>query len=223
MKLDEYPEKTAEILNTCKQYSLLSEERLRANIAAVRYVNREGIAGDIVEIGVWKGGSMLAMMLTNEESPSSRLFHLYDTFVGMTEPSDTDADFNGISAELMMLHNPGFRCISSLEEVKENISRHTGIVPQYHEGDILLNTFVPKKIAVLRLDTDWYESTKHELDTFYDSVVPGGIIIIDDYGHWKGCKKAVDEFLGVHPEIVLQTIDYTGRWFLKPLASTSVV
>ena len=221
MDSNEHPEETAEILNTCKQYSLLSEERLRANIAAVSYVNREGIPGDIVEAGVWKGGSMLAMMLAHDESPVPRMFHLYDTFVGMTEPTDNDADFNGVSAELMMLHNPDFRCISSLEDVKGNIARHTGIVPQYHEGDILLNTFVPKEIAVLRLDTDWYESTKHELDTFYDSVVPGGVVIIDDYGHWKGCKKAVDEFLEVHPEIVLQEIDYTGRWFYKPKSAST--
>ena len=221
MDSNEHPERTAKILNTCKQYSLLSEERLRANIAAVRYVNREGIPGDIVEAGVWKGGSMLAMMLAHDKSPVPRMFHLYDTFVGMTEPTDNDADFNGVSAELTMLHNPDFRCISSLEEVKGNIARHTGIVPQYHEGDILLNTFVPKEIAVLRLDTDWYESTKHELDTFYDSVVPGGVVIIDDYGHWKGCKKAVDEFLEVHPEIVLQEIDYTGRWFYKPKSAST--
>lgn len=221
MDSNEHPERTAKILNTCKQYSLLSEERLRANIAAVRYVNREGIPGDIVEAGVWKGGSMLAMMLAHDKSPVPRMFHLYDTFVGMTEPTENDGDFNGVSAELMMLHNPGFRCISSLEEVKGNIARHTGIVPQYHEGDILLNTFVPKEIAVLRLDTDWYESTKHELDTFYDSVVPGGVVIIDDYGHWKGCKKAVDEFLEVHPEIVLQEIDYTGRWFYKPKSAST--
>ena len=223
MKLDEHPEKTAEIAGTCKPYSLLSDERLRANVAAMRYVNHYGIAGDIVEVGVWKGGSMLAMILAHDDDPIPRVFHLYDTFVGMTEPAEIDTDLNGTSAELMMLHNPGFRCISFLEEVKGNIARHTGIVPQYHEGDILLNTFVPKKIAVLRLDTDWYESTKHELDTFYDSVVPGGIVIIDDYGHWKGCKKAVDEFLAIHPEIVLETIDYTGRWFFKPMAVTNAV
>ena len=216
MDSDEHPEKTTEIVGTCRPYSLLSEERLRANVLAVRYVNRMGIQGDIVEVGVWKGGSMLAMILGHDESPIPRLFHLYDTFVGMTEPAEVDADFNGTSAQLAMLHNRMIRCISSLEEVKGNIARHTGVVPQYHEGDILLNTYVPKEIAVLRLDTDWYESTKHELDTFYDSVVPGGVVIIDDYGHWKGCKKAVDEFLAIHPEIVLETIDYTGRWFYKP-------
>jgi O-methyltransferase len=218
MKLDEYPEKTSNIISISKPYSCVSEERLRANILAVRYVNREGIVGDIVEVGVWKGGSMLAMILAHDDNPTPRIFHLYDTFVGMTEPTEIDMDLDGNSAELMMWRFPQHRCISSLEEVKGNIARHTGVIPQYHEGDILLNTFVPSKIAVLRLDTDWYESTKHELDTFYESVVPGGIVIIDDYGHWKGCKKAVDEFLAVHPEIVLETTDYTGRWFYKPLA-----
>ena len=209
-----------QIIETCKKYSWVSVERLMTNIESVEYVNKEGIPGDIVEIGVWKGGSMLAMMMAHERGaePPHRLFHLYDTFEGMTPAAEVDKDLNGYSATTMMKTDMGIWCISSLYEVKGNIEHHTEIVPKYHVGDILKNTFIPEQIAVLRLDTDWYESTKHELATFYDSVSPGGIVIIDDYGHWEGCKKAVDEFLEVHPEITLRTTDYTGRWFYKPKA-----
>ncbi len=192
------------------------------NIDSVDYVNTAKIEGDIVEIGVWKGGSMLAMMLAHERGgPNTlpRTFHLYDTFQGMTAPTDLDTDMDGVSATVLMeKFTDNIVCKSPLEEVKGNIEHHTDIVPQYHVGDILKNTFIPEKIAVLRLDTDWYESTKHELETFYDSVVPGGIVIIDDYGHWEGCRKAVDEFLESRPEIVLFSADYTGRWFVKPKA-----
>ena len=209
-----------EIIDTCKRYSCVSAERLTTNIESVEYVDRQQIPGDIVEIGVWKGGSMLAMLMAHERGVglATRTFHLYDTFEGMTPAAEVDKDCAGNSATSIMEKYPTYRCISSLDEVKANIEHYTETVPQYHVGDILKNMFVPEQIAVLRLDTDWYESTKHELATFYDSVSPGGIVIIDDYGHWKGCKKAVDEFLEVHPEITLFTSDYTGRWFYKPKA-----
>jgi len=209
-----------QIIETCKKYSWVSVERLMTNIESVEYVNKEGIPGDIVEIGVWKGGSMLAMMMAHERGaePPHRVFHLYDTFEGMTPAAEVDKDYLGKSAAKIMEQSLQYRCISSLDEVRGNIEHHIETVPKYHVGDILKNTFVPEQIAVLRLDTDWYESTKHELATFYDSVSPGGIVIIDDYGHWEGCKKAVDEFLEVRPEIKLFSSDYTGRWFYKPKA-----
>jgi hypothetical protein len=113
-----------------------------------------------------------------------------------------------------------FHCRGLLDEVKANVES-TGYPTeriQYHVGDICKNTYVPEKIAILRLDTDFYESTKHELEQFYDAVVPGGFVIIDDYGFWKGCRKAVDEWIQTkHPEIKLSVIDETGVFFRKPL------
>lgn len=206
-----------EIYEICSKYSMISRERFVCNINSVKYIEEKNIPGCIVEIGVWKGGSILSMMMANKlYSNNIREFHLYDTFEGMTPCLDVDKDLNNVSAKELVDTNPFFRCIGHLSEVQDNIRRHIDIVPQYHKGDILKNTFIPKEIAILRLDTDWYESTKHELDTFYDSVVSGGVIIIDDYGHWQGCKKAVDEFLTLHPNIKLQTIDYTGVFFYKP-------
>lgn len=205
------------ILQKCSPYSLISKERFLNNIFAVCHVESQKIEGDIVEIGVYLGGSMLAMMLTYKETKAvPRTFHLYDTFEGMTPAGEHDFTVGGKSAAEIMKVDRNILCIGHLDHVKANISHHTDIVPQYHVGDILQNTYIPEKIAVLRLDTDWYESTKHELDTFYDSVVSGGIVIIDDYGHWKGCKKAVDEFLETHTNIVLKKIDYSGVYFIKP-------
>ncbi len=206
-----------EIIDICKQYSMISRERFLNNIQSVKYIEEKEIPGDIVEIGVWKGGSILSMMLEYKKtSKMKRTIHLYDTFEGMTPSTTDDKDFNNISADHIIEKNPFFRCIGTLEEVKRNISQHVDIIPEYHVGDILQNSYVPEMIALLRLDTDWYESTKYELDTFYEYVSPGGIIIIDDYGHWKGCKKAVDEFLSTHPDITLNMIDYTGCYFIKP-------
>jgi hypothetical protein len=196
---------------------MISTERFTNNIDSIRHVEMNKIPGDIVEIGVWKGGSMLSMILAHERILHiPRTFHLYDTFEGMTPATSVDVDHANNDATKLMEQVPFIRCISSLDEVKANISRHTSIQPKYHIGDILKNTFYPDSIAVLRLDTDWYESTKFELDHFYDKVVSGGIVIIDDYGHWKGCKKAVDEFLENHPGITVNKIDYTGIYFVKP-------
>jgi hypothetical protein len=193
----------------------------------VRHVNEKGIPGDIVEIGVYKGGSMLAMMKAHEKDlvgssgVPERVFHLYDTFTGMTPPTDVDRDMDGTAASTLMEVDEGTRCMCSLDDVRTMIWKNSSIsgeMIRYHVGDIMKNTYYPERVAVLRLDTDWYESTAHELSNFYDLVVPGGVVIIDDYGHWVGARKAVDEFLAGRPEITLQPIDYTGVFFMKPEA-----
>jgi hypothetical protein len=201
-----------QIIQECKKYSMISDERFRCNIESVIYVNKYCIPGDIVEIGVWKGGSILSMILA---SKSKRDFYLYDTFEGMTEPTSLDKDYKNNNA-IDILHKPEIKCLSTLDEVKENIYKHTDQRENIHfiKGDILLNKTFPSKIALLRLDTDWYESTKYELENFYTLVSDGGVIIIDDYGHWKGCRKAVDEFIK-DKNINLIPVDYTGVYFIK--------
>lgn len=204
------------IVAVASKYSCCSKERLSFNIDAITSVNDRKIVGDIVEIGVYKGGSMIAMMRADTQG---RTFFLYDTYEGMTAPTDADYDFNGYSAAHLMNTHESVKCISSLKEVQENVGRSTRTPADklhYIVGDIMKTTQYPEKIAVLRLDTDFYDSTKFELDNFYDRVSPGGIVIIDDYGHWKGCRKAVDEFLTAHTEITLTPIDYTGVYFQKP-------
>lgn len=212
--------KTAEqaLIQVASRYSCCSKERLDLNIQAVKDVDSKGIEGEIVEVGVYKGGSMLAMILANQTR--SRHYYLYDTYEGMTTPCELDKDYNGYSADELMARHVAVKCISSLSEVKHNLQQHISSEQEsrthYIVGDIMKNEVYPDKIAVLRLDTDFYESTAFELAHFYDRVSPGGYVIIDDYGHWQGCKKAVDEFLVSHPEITLRSIDYTGVYFVKP-------
>lgn len=209
------------IVEVCSRFSALSKERLLNNIDSLLYVNNNSVLGDVVEIGVYKGGSMLAFLKAQEMfSPNFlRNYHLYDTFSGMTAPSEYDKDLNGTTASYLLQSDEGTKCFSSLKEVKKNIESNTTIDKtyiNYHVGDILKNEFYPDKIAILRLDTDWYESTAFELANFYEKVVSGGLVIIDDYGHWQGCKKAVDEFIKLHPYLTLKKIDYTGVFFIKP-------
>ena len=205
------------IIRSVSPFSACSKERLSLNIKAIETVNEQNILGDIVEIGVYKGGSIMSMILSNTNE--NRVFWLYDTFEGMTEPSSFDYDLNNYFAKDLMEWHHDVKCISKLEDVKNNINKHTNITNDkinYIVGDIRLNKIFPKKIAVLRLDTDFYDSTIFELNNFYDLVSSGGYIIIDDYGHWQGCRKAVDEFLLKYPDIKLHKIDYTGVYFIKP-------
>jgi hypothetical protein len=74
----------------------------------------------------------------------------------------------------------------------------------------------PQKVALLRLDTDWHASTKHILETLFPALVRGGVLIIDDYGHFHGARKAVDDYLSEHNiSILLNRIDYAGRIGIK--------
>ena len=207
---------TDAIVALARPMSCCSAERLHFNIEAVRKVNARKVEGAIVEIGVYKGGSMVAMMRADQQD---REFFLYDTFQGMTPPSDFDVDYNGFSAEVLMNSDARVKCASPLKEVQENIFHSTHVPSSrihYIVGDIMKATTFPEKIAVLRLDTDFYDSTKFELEHFYDRVSPGGIVIVDDFGHWKGCRRAVEEFLDVHPTLKPIPIDYTGVYFEKP-------
>ncbi len=168
---------------------------------------------------------MLAMLLALEKNNClDRTIHLYDTFEGMTPCTDADKDYKGRDAKDLIKQDSFWSCISGLEEVRRNISQNSKYpsdLIKYHKGDICKTEFIPDTISVLRLDTDWYESTKFELDYFYDKVSSGGIIIIDDYGWWKGCKKAVDEFLDSRnanqdKKINIQPIDMEGVYIVKP-------
>jgi O-methyltransferase len=204
------------IFNKIKHLTLLQLERIVANIESVDHIINNNIDGDIVEIGVYKGGSVLSMMLRLEEKNIlDKTFHLYDTFEGMTESSELDIDLYNTKAKDAVQQ---YLCKCDLDSVVNNINLNTEYpknLIKYHVGDILKTKFIPDKISILRLDTDWYESTKFELDNFFDKVCIGGIVIVDDYGHWSGCKKAVDEFLLSHEEIKIEKIDYTGIKFIK--------
>jgi O-methyltransferase len=209
-----------------RSFSATSLERLATMVQATEHVVRHGVPGDIVECGVWRGGSMMAAatMLRTLGDTSRRLF-LYDTFEGMSEPTERDQTLHGVSARSILAQDDrgtGYWCYASLEDVQGNL-RSTGYPEDklvYVRGRVeeTIPGRLPERISLLRLDTDWYESTKHELEHLYPLLSPGGILIIDDYGHWQGARAAVDEFLArTRTPLFLHRVDYTARIAVKPL------
>lgn len=220
------PEERADIL-AVRSYTMTSPERLVALSRGLDHLLQRGIAGDIVECGVWKGGSMLlvARKLARQGDTRRNLF-LFDTFEGMSEPTKEDINAVDQSTAGKLLESSdrsagnNVWCYSPLDEVKANLkqSNYPSERIRFIKGKVEETLPEPSigDIALLRLDTDWYESTKWELETLYDKLVPGGVLIIDDYGHWSGSKKAVDEFFTARQlSLFLHRIDYTGRMAIK--------
>ena len=209
------------IIDDVSKFTLTSPERIVSLIRAVKHIEKNKIEGDIVECGVWKGGSIMAILKVLKDLNSfARNIYLYDTFEGMSEPTEIDESYKGESATTAYMSNNEF-CLSPLHEVQNNVKSINYPTANIHfiKGKVeetIPNIKIPEKIAVLRLDTDWYESTLHELEYLFPKLVKGGIIIIDDYGHWQGCKKAVDEYIDKkNLELLLIRIDYTCRIGIK--------
>lgn len=213
------------IIDEVSKFTLTNPERIVSLIRAIKYIEENKIEGDIVECGVWKGGSIMAgLKALNDLNSFYRDIYLYDTFEGMSEPTEMDKSFKGESASSAYLTRNEFwnriECLSPLQEVQNNIKSINYPPEKIHfiKGKVeeTIPNVIPEKIAILRLDTDWYESTLHELEYLFPKLVIGGIIIIDDYGHWQGCKKAVDEYLERNKiQMFLNRIDYTCRIGVK--------
>jgi hypothetical protein len=211
-----------DLIASIEHLTMTSPERIFALIGAVEHLTKHKIAGDFVECGVWKGGSMVATANTLIAADDvNRKLWLYDTFEGMSEPTGNDVDFMGQPADRLLAEQDreqadSIWCFSPEQQVREAMLS-TGYPEEKLEfvagkvEDTLPKT-KPDKIALLRLDTDWYESTKCELEQLFPRMVDGGILIIDDYGHWEGCRRAVDEYFENHNiNLLLCRIDYTGR------------
>lgn len=209
------------------KYSMTSVPRLVATLKACKYVVDENIDGDFVECGVWRGGNAIIAKKIFEKMGSKKKLYLFDTFTGMTEPSEFDKDFvKNEDARDKYFYNQekNFNkwCYASIDDVKKNIKDICKNIDDINfiKGDVK-NTLqneknLPKKISVLRLDTDWYESTLIELKVLYPLLSLKGSLVIDDYGHWQGSKKAVDEyFKGLDYKPLLNITDYTGRSAIK--------
>lgn len=203
----------AALYDRCEPYTMTSVERMYAAHKAARYISDHSIPGDVVECGVWAGGSSMMAGLSLDDD--RRLF-LYDTFEGMPEPTDQDVGLDGAPARAKWEAKDEW-CASSLEEVRANMAK-VGLSERatFVQGKVedTIPDQVPEQIALLRLDTDWYESTRHELEHLYPRLVDGGVLIIDDYGHWQGARRAVDEYFGAAPPL-LDRVDYTGRVAIK--------
>ncbi len=214
------------IWNDVKPYTMTSIERGYSLFKAVEYIIKNKIPGDFIECGVWKGGSCMLMARALELfGDTDRTIYLYDTYEGMPKPGKEDViSWNGRSVmekweedKSGEKDNFGSWAVG-LEEVKENI--YKTLYPRenfvFIPGDVekTLGKDTPGNIALLRLDTDWYASTVKELQVLYPLIVKRGVLIIDDYGHFDGARKAVDEYFK-DQTILLNRIDYTGRVGIK--------
>lgn len=226
----DYPQdfsaETIRIAESVSPYTMTTPERLKALVDAVRYVVGKGIEGAFVECGVWKGGSAMAMaMVLQALGVTDRELYLYDTYAGMSAPGKEDVSVNGLRAEdrfreSRLSDDSSDWCLSPLEEVRENLHRTGYPAERIHfvEGKVeeTIPGTVPERIALLRIDTDWYESTRHEMIHLYPLLERGGVLIVDDYGHWEGARKAVDEYIAEHDLcLLLNRIDKSGRMALK--------
>ncbi len=218
----------ATIMTQISGATMTTPEAQLSLINAVRYTVKFGLPGAFVECGVWRGGSSMAIALTLlQEGVSDRDIYLYDTFQGMTEPSSADRTGDGVSAATLLEQDSlktGVWCLSSYEEVRRNLLSTGYPQERIHFIQGPVEETIPgrapfSEIALLRLDTDWYESTKHELEHLYPRLVPHGIVVIDDYGYWEGARKAVDEFFGAKNQpFFLHRIDRSARSMVKPVS-----
>jgi O-methyltransferase len=226
--LSDFSKENLLIYEAVKQFTMTSPERVNALIEAIKYVVRNKIGGALVECGVWRGGSVMAMALALKQlDDESRDIYLYDTFTGMVAPTDVDksriyGDDHAKEqfSKLKISEDSSHWLSSSLEEVKENVlstgypKKKLHFIKGKVEDTIPEN--IPREIALLRHDTDFYVSTKHELIHLFPLVKPKGVIIFDDYAHWEGARKAVDEYIEEnHICIFLNRIDSQGRIGIK--------
>jgi O-methyltransferase len=220
VSLADLTDREIEIVESVKPYTLTSEERIAALMNALGYITKHKIPGDIAECGVWRGGSMMAVARAlMSHGDSTRRLYLYDTYDGMSEPTVHDQALSGESAKSLLERDPvgtGIWCRASIEEVRANILS-TGYPKErvhFIKGKVeeTLPQIMPGRLALLRLDTDWYESTKHELTHLFPLLDSRGLLIIDDYGHWQGARKAIDEYFSEHKlNLYLHRVDYTCR------------
>ncbi len=219
----DFHEDEMDIIWDVRPWTMTSAERIYALIQAVRYVSVNAIPGAIVECGVWKGGSMAAVAKTLLQMQDvKRDLNLFDTFEGMSEPTATDVDYSGRQASELLLENVGVRCVDAPIERVKSLLFGTGYPKHklnFIQGKVedTIPGSAPESISLLRLDTDWYEIDK-SMNSFtsFPRLTRGGVIIIDDYGHWKGARQACDEYFAQNRiPILLDRIDYTGRIALK--------
>jgi O-methyltransferase len=214
-----------ETIERVAPYTQTTPEGVAATCQATEYVVKSGIVGACVECGVWKGGSMMAIALTLLRlGDTGRDLYLFDTFAGMPEPGEADVTVRGASAtgtwERKRRGDVNDWNYVSLDDVRDTLlaTGYPGDRLHFVKGRVeeTLPDAAPPEIALLRLDTDWYESTRHELVNLFPRLSPHGVLIIDDYGFWRGARKATDEYFesqGI--PIMLSRIDVGARIAVK--------
>lgn len=212
------------IVDSVKHNTMISVAGIVACIDSAAHLAKSNLAGAIVECGVWRGGAVQAMLLKLVGvGDMSRDVFLFDTFQGMTEPTAEDVSYEGSDAVTLNDGTHEGWCLATLEEVRATIAS-TGYPQEkvhFVQGDV--RDTIPQwrerigPISLLRLDTDWYELTKLEMNALYPLLVSRGLLIVDDYGFWKGARQAIDEYFQQQSQQpFLFRIDYSERLLIKP-------
>jgi hypothetical protein len=231
-------EELAAAIRTVKPNTMLSDARLRALYDYVVHCERHGVAGCFVQCGTWEGGGAGLLALANlARGTTRRHLHLFDSFEGIPEPDASidgaraiqEAERAGIGTSGRLVANPeaytrmgrGYGALPVCRAVLEERIGYPADHLHYHKG--YFQDTVPRAagqlppIAILHLDGDWYDSTRVCIEHLYDRVVPGGFIVVDDYGAYDGCRRAVDEFLTARDiRGYLHKIDHEAVTLLKP-------
>lgn len=202
-----------------KAFTGVAPARLHSLVNAVNYVDDCRLEGDIVECGVFRGANPMRVKELRRNRTPSRCI----TFEGMTQPTAADVRQDGQSASALLAGDAHeqISAYCSIDDVKRNFAAcgldldGTKFIKGPVEQTLLEAANLPQKIAILRLDTDWYESTKAELEVLYPRLVPGGVLIIDDYGWWQGSRAAIDEYFGARRPL-LNAVDAECRIAVKP-------
>lgn len=188
-----------------------------------KYIIDNKIEGDFVECGVWRGGHAILAAKIFELYGAKKNVYLFDTFEGMTSPIGVDERLTDKeSAKNLLSYDQDANCYASIDEVKSNFNKirllKNNVI--FIKGDVAetlkIKNNLPRKIGYLRLDTDWYESSKIELEILYPRLSKKGILVLDDYGYWKGQKKATDDFfkkMKIKP--LLHYLSNGSRAFIK--------
>ena len=229
------PEATDEhlkIMKTCSEYTMTPRSCQWALIQSVEWIANKKIEGDIVECGVWRGGNLILCGLMLKTLDIDRLIWGYDTFTGMSEPTENDYSiYNPKLTSFSLVKSKWSKNQATTQgtnawnyvakdEVASNFSKEVGtnnlkLISGKVEDILVVKSNLPEKISILRLDTDWYESTKVELEVLFPRLERGGVLIIDDYGYWGGSRKAVDEFFERYGFVWLHRVDYSCRLYIK--------
>lgn len=207
------------LVERCSPISLLTAEKFYNLYTALHYICDNDIEGDIIECGVWKGGAMLmAAEVLAARRVLDRDIYLYDTYSGFVERSDCDVAYDG--REIGKVSYPDF-----IDQVRKNFNDSSYTRQRIHfvQGDVheTVRADRHQRIALLRLDTDTYSSTLHELRELYDRVETGGVLIIDDYGYSRGCRRAVEEFFATRKRPFLQRPNKGCRTAIKTESRTN--
>jgi len=206
------------LMELCSKYTMTSDLRKWALIQSFYHITNNNIEGDFVECGIWKGGNLILLQkLIEIANINNRKIYGFDTFTGMPKPSQHDFKTN--NKNVNNFYKKDWLYVTE-DEVRNNFKTNVNndqnliLIKGKVEETLKIKSNIPNKISILRLDTDFYESTKIELEVLFERLSKGGILIIDDYGSWQGAKKAVDEYF-FNQNIWLHYIDHDGRLMIK--------